>query len=122
MARPTTLPTSPNGALGANGDPSPSCDPPRDAILQGDCLEVLPGIAAGSIDLTVFSPPYDGIRDYGNDWSFDHKALGSELSRITVDGGVCAVVIGIRTCSSSRGPMFMSCSPLGVETPTIRNG
>jgi len=63
-------------------------------------------MAPGSIDLTVFSPPYDGIRDYGNDWSFDHKALGSELHRITVDGGVCAVVIGDGTKNFAKSRSF----------------
>lgn len=66
----------------------------RNTILLGDALKALPELPAGSIDLTVFSPPYDGIRDYGRDWTLDYKALGSELLRVTTDGGVCAVVIG----------------------------
>lgn len=66
----------------------------RDAILLGDSLKLLPEIPEASIDLCVSSPPYDGIRDYGNDWTFDYHALGVELERVTVEGGVCAVVIG----------------------------
>lgn len=62
--------------------------------MHGDCLAILPTLVAGSIDLTVFSPPYDGIRDYGKNWSLDYPALGDELYRVTADGGVCAVVIG----------------------------
>jgi DNA modification methylase len=46
------------------------------------------------VDLTVFSPPYDGIRDYGKDWRLDYGELGDKLFRVTKDGGVCAVVIG----------------------------
>jgi DNA modification methylase len=34
-------------------------------ILQGDCLEVLPTLPAGSIQCCVTSPPYFGLRDYG---------------------------------------------------------
>jgi len=66
----------------------------RNTILLGDALAVLPTLAPGSVDLTVFSPPYDGIRDYGKDWSLNHKDLGKELFDVTCDGGVCCVVIG----------------------------
>lgn len=57
-----------------------------------------------AVDITVFSPPYDAIRDYttvagngerGNkEWVFDIAALGRETFRVTKDGGMCAVVIG----------------------------
>ena len=63
-------------------------------VTVGDCLEVLPHIVDTSIDLTVFSPPYDGIRDYKGDWTLDFHRLGAELLRVTKDGGVCAIVIG----------------------------
>ncbi len=33
-------------------------------IIQRDCMEELAALADESIDLTLFSPPYDGIRDY----------------------------------------------------------
>ncbi len=66
----------------------------RNVILHGDGLKLLPTVPAGSIDLTVFSPPYDGIRDYGKNWTLDYKTLGSELFNATRDGGVCCVVIG----------------------------
>jgi DNA modification methylase len=67
---------------------------PLDTIICGDSLAVLPTLPANVVDLTVFSPPYDGIRDYGKNWSLDYRSLGSELYRVTKDGGVCAVVIG----------------------------
>lgn len=63
-------------------------------IHVGDCLHVLPTLEAESVHLTVFSPPYDGIRDYVGEWRLDYKRLGEELFRVTSDGGVCAVVIG----------------------------
>lgn len=66
----------------------------RDSLLCGDALDVLPTLPVGSVDLTVFSPPYDGIRDYGKNWSLDYQTLGDMLFRVTTDGGVCAVVIG----------------------------
>jgi len=36
-------------------------------ILNGDCLDVLPTLEAGSIHTCVTSPPYFGLRDYGHD-------------------------------------------------------
>lgn len=72
----------------------PRIEGPRNTILHADALTALAELPAGHVDLTVFSPPYDGIRDYGKNWSLDYKTLGAELFRTTTDGGVCAVVIG----------------------------
>lgn len=67
---------------------------PRDAIFEADALDLLSRFPPGYVPLTVFSPPYDGIRDYGKNWSLDYKRLGDLLYNATTDGGVCAVVIG----------------------------
>lgn len=67
---------------------------PIDQLIVGDCVETLSQFADNSIDLTVFSPPYDNIRTYNGDWAVDFTALGIELYRITKEGGVCAIVIG----------------------------
>uniref|UniRef100_A0A7C4KYG7 Methyltransferase n=1 Tax=Bellilinea caldifistulae TaxID=360411 RepID=A0A7C4KYG7_9CHLR len=66
-------------------------------ILQADCLKELPTFPENSIDLSVFSPPYDDIRDYKKNWQFDFVALGRELYRVTKEGGVAVVVIGDAT-------------------------
>lgn len=63
-------------------------------IIQGDCLDVLSSFPDNSVDLTVFSPPYDNIRDYKKNWSFDFASLGKHLFRVTKDGGVVTMVIG----------------------------
>ncbi len=63
-------------------------------IIHADCLDALKSLPEESVDLTVFSPPYDGIRDYKKNWTFDFIALGREIFRVTRDGGVAAVVIG----------------------------
>ena len=67
-----------------------------DSIICGDCIETLNGLPEDSIDLTVFSPPYDGIRDYkkSTGWVFDYSGLGRALYRVSKPGAVCAVVIG----------------------------
>lgn len=66
----------------------------NDAILVGDCLEILPILPSDSIDLVMFSPPYDGIREYKGNWQFESEQLGRELLRVTKPGGICVVVIG----------------------------
>ncbi|MDQ2784909.1 MAG: site-specific DNA-methyltransferase [Chloroflexota bacterium] len=63
-------------------------------IITGDTLTILSSIADDAVDLTVFSPPYDGVRDYQGVWTFDFHKLGMELYRVMKDGGVAAVVIG----------------------------
>ena len=40
---------------------------PVNQILCGDCVEVMRGWSADSIDLVVTSPPYWGLRDYGEE-------------------------------------------------------
>jgi site-specific DNA-methyltransferase (adenine-specific) len=69
-------------------------NPKLNQIVHADCLEELSTFPDDSIDLTVFSPPYDGIRDYKKNWSFDFLALGERLFRVTKDGGAAVVVIG----------------------------
>lgn len=77
-------------------EPSAKYNPERYAnkIVVGDCLRVLPWIEDETVDLTLFSPPYDGIRDYKGNWSLDFGKLGTDLLRVTKDGGLCVVVIG----------------------------
>lgn len=64
------------------------------SIIHGNCLDIMAKLKPNVIDLTVFSPPYDGIRDYNKNWEFDPIQFGRELHRVTKDGGICAVVIG----------------------------
>lgn len=39
----------------------------RNKIYAGDCLTLLQHIPPDSIDCCVTSPPYFGLRDYGNE-------------------------------------------------------
>lgn len=34
-------------------------------LIQGDCMKVLPQLEEESVDFVMFSPPYWGLRDYG---------------------------------------------------------
>jgi DNA modification methylase len=65
-----------------------------DKIIHASCFTEIPFLSPDSIDLVVFSPPYDGIRDYKKNWQFDYHALGVDLFRVVKDGGVCAIVMG----------------------------
>jgi DNA modification methylase len=66
----------------------------------GDCLEVMRGMADWSVDLTVTSPPYDGLREYDGTYvpgSLNWRAVIKELYRITAIGGVVVWVVADAT-------------------------
>ena len=65
----------------------------RDTIHCGDCVEVMGSMGAGSVDLTVTSPPYDNLRDYEG-YKFDFEAVATQLHRVTKPGGVVVWVVG----------------------------
>lgn len=75
-------------------------------LMQGDCLVEMARLKAGSVDLTVTSPPYDNLRTYNgslNDWTPDKwKAIIAELFRVTKDGGVVVWVVGDATANGSE--------------------
>lgn len=70
-------------------------------ILLGDAALVLKDFVDGCISLTVTSPPYDDLRDYGGH-SFDFKLIAKELYRVTTVGGVIVWVIGDATTEGSE--------------------
>ena len=47
-------------------------------ILHGDCLDVLPTLAKESINCVVTSPPYYGLRDYGEQGQLGQEDLPTE--------------------------------------------
>lgn len=67
--------------------------PETGKIYKGDCVEIMRSWPNGFLDLTVTSPPYDGLRDYKG-FRFDAGATLRELFRITKPGGVCVWVVG----------------------------
>lgn len=75
-------------------------------LRQGDCLEIMRGMDAHCIDLTVTSPPYDNLRTYNgslNDWTeAKWKAIIAELYRVTKQGGVVVWVVGDATIKGSE--------------------
>lgn len=56
-------------------------------VYNQNCIETMQLMPDNFIDLTVTSPPYDGIRKY-NGYSFDFESVANNLYRITKDGGL----------------------------------
>lgn len=74
-------------------------------LYRGDCLEVLKTLPAGSVDLTVTSPPYDNLRTYGDDFdagTFNWRGIIAELYRVTKPGGVVVWVVADATINGSE--------------------
>jgi site-specific DNA-methyltransferase (adenine-specific) len=72
-----------------------------DTIHRGDAAELLATMSDRSADLTVTSPPYDGIREY-HGYVFDFPAIARELYRVTADGGVVVWVVGDQLVKGSE--------------------
>ena len=70
-------------------------------IYNEDCLDTMSEMKDNFIDLTVTSPPYDGLRKY-NGYSFDFERIAKELYRVTKDGGVVVWVVGDKTHKGSE--------------------
>jgi DNA modification methylase len=70
-------------------------------IICGDSIEILNQYDNNFFDLTVFSPPYDGLRDY-NGYAFDMHKLGEELFRVTKEGGIVVMVIQDQTIDGHK--------------------
>lgn len=70
-------------------------------VICGDAIAVLRGFKEETVDLTVFSPPYDALRDYQG-YAIDLHALGAALYRVTKPGGVVAMVIQDQTVNGRK--------------------
>lgn len=70
-------------------------------IYNENCLNTMAKMPDNFIDLTVTSPPYDGLRTY-NGYSFDFESIAKELYRVTKNGGVVVWVVGDATVKGSE--------------------
>ena len=62
-----------------------------------DCVEGMLKIPDNSIDLVVTSPPYDQLREYDGNLTFDLHKTGEQVYRILKDGGIAVMVIQDQT-------------------------
>jgi len=65
-------------------------------IYNENCLDTMARMPDGFVDLTVTSPPYDGLRDYKG-YSFPFEKIAKELFRVTKDGGVVVWIVADET-------------------------
>lgn len=70
-------------------------------IYNENNLDTMSRMPDNFIDLTVTSPPYDGLRTY-NGYSFPFEEIAKELHRITKKGGVVVWVVGDSTINGSE--------------------
>lgn len=66
-----------------------------------DCMEYMKSVPDKYFDLTVTSPPYDGLRDY-HGYKFNYHNVLHELFRITKDGGVVVWIVNDQTINGSE--------------------
>jgi DNA modification methylase len=89
-------------------------------ILVGDCIERLKGLPDNSVQCCVTSPPYWGLRDYGNDGQIGLEstpaefvaamvAVFDEVRRVLRPDGVCFVNLG--SSYAGNGVSTGGCSP-----------
>ena len=70
-------------------------------IYHGDCLEIMPEMESGSVDMVLTSPPYGEIRDYGG-FSWDFDGVADEIYRTIHKGSVLVWVEGDQTEGGSE--------------------
>ena len=71
-------------------------------VYQGDCLEIMKGLSADSVDLVFCSPPYEDARAYGMDFNLKGQdwvdwATDRYLECVRVSRGLVAWVVEGRT-------------------------
>ena len=70
-------------------------------IYNESNIETMAKMPNDFIDLTVTSPPYDGLRTY-NGYSFPFEDIAKELYRVTKQGGVVVWVVADATIEGSE--------------------
>jgi len=66
-------------------------------IFNENCLETMAKMPDNFIDLTITSPPYDGLRTYENEDYLscgEFENIAKELYRVTKEGGVVVWIVG----------------------------
>lgn len=92
----------------------------RYALYNGDCLEVMAALRAGSVHLSVYSPPFAGLyvyssseRDLSNCRNYDefmahYEFVVREVHRLTLPGRMTAVhCMDVPRSNTGRGDSLM---------------
>lgn len=72
-------------------------------LYRGDCLAVLPTLAAGSVRCCVTSPPYFGLRDYGH-----AEQIGLESTPEEYVAKMVAVFREVRRVLADDGTLWLN--------------
>lgn len=106
-------------------------------ILAGDCRDLLPTLAAGSVQCCVTSPPYYGLRDYGvagqiglettpDEYVAEMVAVFREVRRVLRDDGTLWLNIGDSYAGSREGDTvldpFGGAGTTGLVADRLRRG
>ena len=75
--------------------------PENNKIICADAIAGLSEFPDEFFNLTVFSPPYDNLRDY-HGYEIDLHKLGAQLFRITKTGGIVVMVIQDQTVKGRK--------------------
>jgi len=86
----------------------------RNALLVGDCLDGLRSLPDGCVQTCVTSPPYFGLRDYGNAAQIGQEhsplefvdalvAVFAEVRRVLADDGTCWINLGDSYAATTKG-------------------
>jgi DNA modification methylase len=97
-------------------------------LHHGDALAIARSLPSGSVQTIVTSPPYFGLRDYGEDGQIGAEetpaeyvanlvALFHELRRVLVDHGTAWINLGDSYASSPRGNKPGDLSTSGLTNP-----
>lgn len=102
-------------------------------VYSGDCREVLPTLEAESVDCIVTSPPYWGLRDYGQDGQLGLEstpeeyvanlvAVFRELRRVLKPSGTCWLNLGdsYNGPASGRTRDDYGTTPLNLDDRTLK--
>ena len=85
--------------------------PPR-GLLTGDCRDLLPTIEAGSVQCCVTSPPYFGLRDYGNE-----SQIGLESTPEQFVDDLVAVFRLVRDALADDGTLWLNLGDTYSRSP-----
>jgi len=103
-------------------------------LYHGHVADVLPTLAAGSVDCVVTSPPYYGLRDYGVDGQLGLEAspaeyveamrdVFAEVRRVLADDGVMWLNLGDSYATPHKGNGGTGeASPLHRDNARLRTG
>lgn len=92
----------------------------RYAVYNGDCMEVMPTLSAGSVHLSIYSPPFAGLyhyssserdlsncRDYAEFFAH-YEFVVQELHRLTMPGRMTAVhCMDVPASNTGKGDSLM---------------